>query len=339
METLGYWASDSNPSPPDLLIPDLNSSLSVFGLMSSLILTSWGTQIPVAAAALSRGDRCNSVTDLQNALLAAGFDPGAVDGVFGGATEYAVLRFQEENELVSDRIVGQATATALGLNPAVACAPATTAVEPTASPQNTAQATAGTTATSPSEAEENVAVVSIPVRIGQVSTEGGVLNIRSGLSVDYGVVNTVQNGTIVRFVGQPVDAWLQLLDGGWIHSDWVTFVSAEETSKSTEPKAAETVNSTQEDKTVEAKGGPATPISPDAIVLQKVEVQTGGSPLNVRKAASYEAEITGQLDDKQQVTALVPAGEDTLPQWVQLTSGGWVDSSWLVVKDSIQPQG
>jgi putative chitinase len=55
------------------------------------------------------------VTALQQALQAAGFSPGAIDGSFGPGTEAAVLAFQHSEGLAGDGIVGPNTATALGL--------------------------------------------------------------------------------------------------------------------------------------------------------------------------------------------------------------------------------
>jgi peptidoglycan L-alanyl-D-glutamate endopeptidase CwlK len=55
------------------------------------------------------------VTALQQALQAAGFSPGAIDGSFGLGTEAAVLAFQRSKGLAADGIVGPHTATALGL--------------------------------------------------------------------------------------------------------------------------------------------------------------------------------------------------------------------------------
>src|SRR5215469_10387956 len=55
------------------------------------------------------------VTALQQALQAAGFSPGAIDGSFGLGTEAAVLAFQHSKGLAADGVVGPNTATALGL--------------------------------------------------------------------------------------------------------------------------------------------------------------------------------------------------------------------------------
>lgn len=55
------------------------------------------------------------VTALQQALQAAGFNPGAIDGFFGAATEAAVLAFQKSEGLAADGVIGPNTAKALGL--------------------------------------------------------------------------------------------------------------------------------------------------------------------------------------------------------------------------------
>ena len=47
------------------------------------------------------------VTRVQNALKRLGLDPGKSDGVFGPATERAVIEFQTTHGLVADGIVDQ----------------------------------------------------------------------------------------------------------------------------------------------------------------------------------------------------------------------------------------
>ncbi len=55
------------------------------------------------------------VTKLQKRLAELGFPPGEIDGVFGPATEAAVISFQRSKGLVDDGIAGPRTLAALGL--------------------------------------------------------------------------------------------------------------------------------------------------------------------------------------------------------------------------------
>ena len=47
------------------------------------------------------------VTRVQNALKRLGLDPGKIDGVFGPATERAIMEFQTTHGLVADGVVDQ----------------------------------------------------------------------------------------------------------------------------------------------------------------------------------------------------------------------------------------
>jgi putative chitinase len=55
------------------------------------------------------------VKDLQAALQAHGFNPGLIDGRFGGGTQAAVISFQTSEGLLADGVAGPRTRTALGL--------------------------------------------------------------------------------------------------------------------------------------------------------------------------------------------------------------------------------
>ena len=83
-----------------------------------LVLILLCSLIPVFAAdaALKRGSTGDEVSAIQKKLKQWGYYSGAIDGVFGPATERAVKWFQQKNGLVADGIVGSKTAAALGLS-------------------------------------------------------------------------------------------------------------------------------------------------------------------------------------------------------------------------------
>lgn len=58
---------------------------------------------------LRRGDTGSSVKELQELLVAKGYDPKGVDGCFGPGCEAAVKKFQKDNGLEVDGIVGPKT--------------------------------------------------------------------------------------------------------------------------------------------------------------------------------------------------------------------------------------
>lgn len=333
METLNHSLVQGKPHA--LLIPDVTPALPLVGITSSLLITGMAMRLPIAEATLQRGDACEAVADLQDALLKEGFDPGDVDGTFGGQTEYAVMRFQEKNKLVNDRLVGQVTAVALGLNPEASC----------------------TVASKPAT---NESVITIPVKFGHVVTEGAALNVRSGPGETYSVLNTLDNGVVVRIVGQPVDSWLQLVEGGWIHSEWVKFVNlapvdapepATETAETSNvskttpaPNAAAATENKSTAKpattTVAAKAASAS-TTPATKTEQVVKINTGGNPLNVRKGPSLDYEVLRQLPDLSEVTTFAP--DPSTEEWLELSTGGWISSTWAEVQKAATsnsaPQG
>ena len=68
------------------------------------------------AETLRRGSTGALVRELQTKLKRWGYYTGAVDGVFGAATEKAVRLFQKKNGLTVDGVVGAKTAAALGMD-------------------------------------------------------------------------------------------------------------------------------------------------------------------------------------------------------------------------------
>lgn len=65
---------------------------------------------------LSRfGSRGQEVISIQSRLSALGYYGGNIDGIFGSATQSAVIAFQKDNGLSPDGIVGAKTLAALGI--------------------------------------------------------------------------------------------------------------------------------------------------------------------------------------------------------------------------------
>ena len=58
---------------------------------------------------LQRGDTGSDVRTAQTALIRAGYDPGAANGVFGAATERAVIQFQRVLGARQEGIIGPVT--------------------------------------------------------------------------------------------------------------------------------------------------------------------------------------------------------------------------------------
>lgn len=65
---------------------------------------------------LQVGDSGPNVTALQQALRAAHFSPGNIDGNFGNGTEAALLAYQKSEGLAADGVAGPAVQQALGMN-------------------------------------------------------------------------------------------------------------------------------------------------------------------------------------------------------------------------------
>lgn len=85
------------------------------------------TPPPSNCPTLRFGSQGASVRELQTLLVAHGFNPGPIDGIFGSRTQSAVIAFQRSKGLVQDGIVGVQTWTALGVNcgtpPVFTCPP------------------------------------------------------------------------------------------------------------------------------------------------------------------------------------------------------------------------
>jgi len=65
--------------------------------------------VAVASKMLRKGSTGQRIINLQTMLKSLGFNVGNVDGIFGGATEYAVKLFQRQHGLVVDGVAGPTT--------------------------------------------------------------------------------------------------------------------------------------------------------------------------------------------------------------------------------------
>ncbi len=82
----------------------------------SIFLSPVITEAEPAAQVLSKlGSRGEEVRQIQTKLKAWGYYKGAVDGVYGTATQAAVRYFQQKNKLTADGIAGSKTLAAIGI--------------------------------------------------------------------------------------------------------------------------------------------------------------------------------------------------------------------------------
>ncbi len=84
----------------------------VFALNIAIICLAQSVQ----AAVYQKGSNGSTVTQIQQKLSQWGYYDGAVDGVYGSATEAAVRKFQKTNGLKVDGKAGPETLAALGIS-------------------------------------------------------------------------------------------------------------------------------------------------------------------------------------------------------------------------------
>ena len=92
----------------------LNKKWEVWGI-PACVKEGGDKPMPTTKPILRRGDKGSYVTLAQTELLNKGYDLGSygVDGDFGKATESAVKKFQRDNGLTADGVIGQKTWEAL----------------------------------------------------------------------------------------------------------------------------------------------------------------------------------------------------------------------------------
>lgn len=92
-------------------------SLIIIFLLNILIISLFQEMQKARAAVYRRGSTGSVVSQIQQKLKSWGYYFGAVDGIYGPATEEAVRYFQSRNGLAVDGIVGDQTLRALGMQP------------------------------------------------------------------------------------------------------------------------------------------------------------------------------------------------------------------------------
>lgn len=207
---------------------------------------------------LSKGSRFSKVTELQQALIDAGYLDDAADGIFGSRTEAAVMAWQADNGLAQtgvvvpeqlERILSGATPaptttvkpteTVESTTTATAKPTATATVKPTATPtvKPTATATPEPTATpkptaTPSPTPTAVPtpaptpdISKIPGMVALVRVESK-LNLRERASVKSAVLAEIPGGAAVQVLQSGL-VWSEVVwenQTGWVGSKYLEIV-------------------------------------------------------------------------------------------------------------------
>ena len=201
METLAFTHAavayeDPNPAPELQINLEIPSSAWVGALSTAVVLAAVVGTAPNAEASVRFGDFCSAVGQVQSSLRSEGYDAGGVDSSFGSGTLRAVQRFQSDNGLAADGVVGSQTASALGLRGSVF--------------------SAGNRCYDDGDVGNSGGTF--------VSTNGSALTVRSGPGGGYTAVDYLANGTPVT-VNRTSSGWSELEGGGWVSSDWLGGIS------------------------------------------------------------------------------------------------------------------
>jgi len=202
METLAFTHAavayeDPNPAPELQINLEIPSSAWVGALSTAVVLSAVVGTAPNAEASVRLGDVCSAVSDLQATLINAGYNPGGIDSTFGSGTLSAVQRFQSNNGLNADGVVGPQTASAMGLSGDAF--------------------RSGNSCYGGGDDRGNSG--------GRfVSTNGSALTVRSGPGGGYTARDYLANGTPVT-VARTSGGWSEIEGGGWVSSDWLGGIS------------------------------------------------------------------------------------------------------------------
>ncbi|MBE9108838.1 SH3 domain-containing protein, partial [Nodosilinea sp. LEGE 07298] len=127
---------------------------------------------------------------------------------------------------------------------------------------------------------------------------GYALNVRWGPSTNNGIYRRVRRGSVLQVSGARRNGWVELVDATWVAGNLVS--AAPVGTVPTDPPAVDDRNL-------------ATVITPQNFAL------------NIRSGSGREYPVVGQFVNGSRIplTGRFNVG------WAQLTSGNWVDSSYL----------
>ena len=101
------------------MIMHIKKILSILLVLVLIMAPTAGAFANEGYVTLKFGSKGSEVVKLQQALQSKGFYKGAIDGIYGKATEMAIINYQKNNGLAVDGIAGKQTQTALNKNNAV----------------------------------------------------------------------------------------------------------------------------------------------------------------------------------------------------------------------------
>ena len=93
----------------------LTAALAVLFAVNAAVITLAQLVPDAGAESFKNGATGETVRKIQQRLSDWGYYSGAVDGIYGSATEAAVRKFQKKNGLTPDGVAGPATLAAIGL--------------------------------------------------------------------------------------------------------------------------------------------------------------------------------------------------------------------------------
>jgi peptidoglycan hydrolase-like protein with peptidoglycan-binding domain len=319
MESLAYSALLTPfPQIPSVQIPNAHtpgvvwknqfSRVALVGSTAGLLISS---TLP-AGAIVVQGSTCDAVKDIQEALTTKKYDVGGVDGIFGSKTYAAIVKFQTDQKLEADGIVG-------------ATCEASTSPEPSTG-SGTNQA----------------------IRKQQYTVTAEALNIRSGPDTSNDIVDVLFKGDEVEAIPSPT-GWLEIEKGKWISSRFVTQKSSTGSTGST--TGSTTVSTENTAKSDDTSGSPSsgsqvpTEIKPGADdsleEAQKPEIinikdldpalttgyiQVVAEALNVRSEPNTGDNVVGYIA-KNEIMPL--SGNATKDGWIQVAWGDWISSAFV----------